>query len=294
MHSTSRKPQSWHSHCFAGVSSSPQTSVGHRSPFLNDDALPPGSSVHPSWHMGELPPRAELFQEVFKALEGGSELGGVGHVPRRAQFPQEVSKAAEGDLQPVHVPSDLAELSFEVLQGLRHRWNPEEPQEIITQESDFHRKSSKQLFLPEKAPSPRVIGQHHVVLVQQQIFDLRHDGRSPVFQNLCEVGGVAGVDSVRWRPEKEIKVSTRVSNWVKCTNPRPSSCSPPPPTPTSDPRAAQQLTERTKRNPESFIVTGRTSTNCCKGRVRAARWGASAAAACSETKRRPGRASSPV
>lgn len=116
------------------MSSSPQTRVGHRFPFPDDGALPPGSSVHPSWLVGELPPRAELFQEVFKALEGGSELGGVGHVPGRAQFPQEVSKAAEGDLQPIHVPSDLTELSFKVLQGLRHRWNPEERQEIITQE----------------------------------------------------------------------------------------------------------------------------------------------------------------
>lgn len=58
-----------------------------------------------------------------------------------------------------------------------------------------------------------------MVVVQQQIFDLRHDGGSPVFQNLCEVGGVAGVDSVRWRPEKENKLSTRVSNGVKRTDP---------------------------------------------------------------------------
>lgn len=134
-----------------GVSSSPQSRFGHRSPFPNDGALPPGSSVHPSWHVGELPPRAELSQEVCKAPEGGSELGGVGHVPRRAQFPQEVSEAAEGDLQRSHVPSDLAELSLQVLQRLRHWWNPEE-QEIITRESDFHlRKSSKQIH---KEPFP--------------------------------------------------------------------------------------------------------------------------------------------
>lgn len=47
------------------------------------------------------------------------------------------------------------------------------------------------------------------MVLQQQIFDLRHDGRSPAFQNLREVGGVAGVDSLCWRPEKENKLSTR-------------------------------------------------------------------------------------
>lgn len=71
-------------------------------------------------------------------------------------------------------------------------------------------------------------------------------------------------------------------------------CSPSPPTSSPEPRAAQQLMERTKRNPESFIVAGRTATNCREGLVRAARWGASEAAARSATKRRPGRVSAPV
>lgn len=134
------------------MSSSPQTRFGPGFPFPNDGALPPGSSVRPSWHAGELPPGAELLQEVFKALEGGPELGGVGRVPRRAQFPQEASKAAEGDLQRGHVPSDLAELPLEVLQGLRHRWNPEERQEIVTQDLDFPSKQIQEHFSSREKP----------------------------------------------------------------------------------------------------------------------------------------------
>lgn len=123
--------------------------------------------------------------------------------------------------------------------------------------------------------------------VQQQIFDLRQDGRSPVFQDLREVGGVAGVDSVRWRPEKENKLSTWVSNRVK-------------------PAAGTLLTfspEAQFGSPSGAAAHGEDEEESgelhrhwrnLNGLVRAGRWRASAAAACSETKRRPGRVPAPV
>lgn len=114
------------------------------------------------------------------------------------------------------------------------------------------------------------------MVLQQQIFDLRHDGISPVFQNLCEVEGA--VCPVCWRPEKENELGIWVSKHPETSRPshKTTFCSPSLPTSSSDPQAVQQLTERMKRNSESFIFTARTASNCCKQPARPRLWGVSA------------------